>query len=260
MEVGSCTVCKKGNSDPENPVLFCPQCQTGYHRFCHKPPIDRIFLDVKDAQWFCHECIGQQNPELIIETGVPGTEIEPETRKEYLQSLSKTQLVLLLQYAESIDPSLPLYSPHTQQHVARLEQENEDMRQIQRQMLPGNEDLVVQVISEYAKRHAKTPGVTISDIWEIIEQSGKVKALDAAFKHAATRALQRALRKGRLMERNGRFLPNPDYQASSELHLTQLLRADDNAMFSHMPLRLRDGPDSTEIPKSDAFSHKVYIH
>jgi len=266
MEVGSCTVCRKENSTAENPVVFCPQCRKAYHRFCHRPPVDRIYVAVKDAEWFCHECIGQQHPELALETGVPSTDIEPETRKEYLLSLTKTQLVYLLQFAETIDPSLPIYSPHTSRDVARLEQENADMRHIEFQMRPGNEDLVVQVVSDHARSHAQSPGVTMLDIWRLIEEGGHVKngpngeALDASFKHAATRALQRALRKGRLVERAGRFLPNSDYQPSSESHLKQLLKGDDNVMFSHMPLRLRDGQETAELLKSDTFSQKVYVH
>lgn len=258
IEVG-CHACKRENSEPGDPIVFCNQCKTPYHRMCHKPPIDRICIDVLDAKWFCHNCIGQ-HPELALETGVPGTEFEPETRKAYLSSLSKIQLMHLLEFAETIEPSLPIYSPNTRKHVARLEQENDDIRHIEFQMRPGNEDLVVSVVTEWARRYPDSQGVTIRDIFQQIEQGEKGRDMDAAFKHSATRALQRALRKGRLTERNGKYLPNPYYQPSSELSLTQLLKADDNVMFSHFPLRLIDGQDQNEVIKSDVFSHRVYIN
>lgn len=257
MEV-VCHVCKRESSDPGNPIVFCNQCRTPYHRLCHKPKIDRICIDVLDVKWFCHHCI-VQHPELTLETGVSATMIEPETRKAYLSSLSKEQLIHLLEFAETVEPSLPIYSPNTRKHVAQLQQEDEDIRQIEFQMRPGNEDLVANIVSEWARKYPDSQGVTVLDIWQHIEDSGIVSELDATFKHSATRALQRALRKGRLSERNGKYLPNPDYQPSSDLKLTQLLKADDNVMFNHMPLRLMDGQDLNEVVKSDAFSHRVYV-
>lgn len=258
IEVG-CHECKKENSDPDNPIVFCNQCKTPYHQRCHRPHIDRICIDVLDAKWFCNRCIGQ-HPELSLETGVPGTEFEPETRKAYLSSLSKTQLINLLEYAETMEPSLPIYSPNTRKHVARLKQETDDIKHIEYQMRPGNEDLVVNVVTERSRKYPDSQGVSVREIFKQIEEDEKQNDLDPAFKHSATRALQRALRKGRLTERNGRYLPNPFYQPSSELGLTQLLKGDDNVMFSHFPLRLVDGQDQNEVLKSDVFSHRVYIN
>lgn len=254
-----CQVCKSEVSKkPDDMMVFCCECRRPYHRLCHNPPIDPICIELLDVQFYCCMCIGH-HAEQSLETGLPSTELSSETRKAYLQSLTKTQLIYLLQYAETMHPSLPIYSPNTTRYVAQIKQENDDIHKIKCQMGPGNEDLLVSVISDYAREHKTSQGLTLTQLFEELESSGRVHDMSPLFKHSATRALQRALRKGMVLEHNGMYQPNPDFQATTELYLTQLLKADDTVIFGHITCRLPEAPHQ-EIEKSEVFGHRIYLH
>ena len=253
-----CQICKSETPpNKDDTLVFCCECRRAYHRLCHKPPVARICIEVLDVLWFCKSLAGH-HAEQGLGTGVASTELTSETRKAYLSSLTKTQLIHLLQFAETLQPSLPIYPPNTQSYVEQIEQENEDIRQMKYQIGPGNEDLLVSVINDYANAHKNSPGLTIQQLWKELETTGKVERMNAVFKHSTTRALQRALRKCMILERNGNFLPNPDFQATSELYLTQLLKADDKVIFEHIPSRVAES-NHHEVEKGDVFSHRIYM-
>lgn len=254
-----CYVCKSEHSKTsDDTMVFCCECRRPYHRLCHNPPVDRICIEVLDVQFYCSACVGH-HAEQSLETGVPSTDLSSETRKAYLHSLSKTQLIYLLQFAETLHPTLPIYSPYTTRYVAQLKQESEDMREIRGQLCPGNEDLLVGTIADYARAHADSAGLSLGGLFQELETSGKVPNMDAAFKHSATRALQRALRKSMIVERNGLYLPNSDFHATTELYLTQLLKADDTVIFAHIPCRVPEAAH-VEVEKSEVFGHRIYMH
>lgn len=51
-----CKLCLRGTSPASNMIVFCDGCNTPYHRYCHKPPIDQAVVDEVDKEWFCMVC------------------------------------------------------------------------------------------------------------------------------------------------------------------------------------------------------------
>jgi hypothetical protein len=188
--------------------VFCDDCNTPYHQLCHVPPIDRIVVEVADAQWFCKECQPKRR-ELPMETGMTGEGLSLEVKQTYLTSLSKTQLVELIRYAETLNPRLPLYSPHTHSIALKMQLENS------KRPFPSSqngkidyEDLLVDALN--VKSGGK--GVELSQIWSwIARDTHSPDTVDSAFVQSATRALQRALRRGRLIKRGSLYSVNTNY-------------------------------------------------
>lgn len=128
----------------------------------------------------------------------------------YLSSLSKAQLVELIQYAEKIDPKLPIYSPNTNSIALKMQLEN-DKREHHSQFATNKidyEDLLVDAILAKSTGH----GVEIAQIWNwIARESGSPTTVDQTFLQAATRALQRALRRGRILKSGVYYFVNTSY-------------------------------------------------
>lgn len=82
----------------------------------------------------------------------------------YLSSLSKAQLVELIQFAETIDPKLPIYSPSTHSIALKLQLENDKKEHHTSQSQVDYEDLLVDAINAKSNGH----GVTIAEIWKWI--------------------------------------------------------------------------------------------
>ncbi|KAL1636502.1 hypothetical protein SLS56_001085 [Neofusicoccum ribis] len=55
-ETSVCKVCQRGHSPISNMIVFCDGCNTGYHQYCHNPPIDREAVQVAEKEWFCGAC------------------------------------------------------------------------------------------------------------------------------------------------------------------------------------------------------------
>jgi hypothetical protein len=55
-ESAVCKVCLRGVSPASNMIVFCDGCNTPYHQWCHKPPIDRSVIEEVDKEWFCRPC------------------------------------------------------------------------------------------------------------------------------------------------------------------------------------------------------------
>jgi hypothetical protein len=73
-----CKVCQRSNSPKTNQIVFCDECNTPYHQLCHFPPIDRLVVDVPDAQWFCKDCQPKRR-ERPLETGMSGESLSLDT-------------------------------------------------------------------------------------------------------------------------------------------------------------------------------------
>ncbi|KAG5357216.1 SWM histone demethylase complex subunit phf1 [Yarrowia sp. C11] len=227
-----CRLCHRGNSPKTNQIVFCDECRTPYHQLCHNPPIDRLVVDVADAQWFCKYCQPKRR-ERPLETGKSGEGFSTQVKKTYLSSLSKAQLVELILYAENNAPKLPLYSPQTHSIVLQMQLENSnktDTTKSNRRLLSSinYEDLLIDTLK------AKSNGEEASaqQIWKWIASDTNPDTVDPKFVQAATMALQRALREGKILKRGKSYRVNPHYQKSSEISLSLLISLDDEAMFS----------------------------
>ncbi|KAK9460162.1 uncharacterized protein V1516DRAFT_492074 [Lipomyces oligophaga] len=110
-----CKVCMRGHSPDSNLIVFCDGCNDPYHQLCHDPPIDRSFIDVPEAQWFCGNCLDKRNSKSVspLETGLTGAGLTLDDKKTYLSSLQVGQLVELLLLAEKQHPDIKIFSPNT---------------------------------------------------------------------------------------------------------------------------------------------------
>jgi len=55
-------------------IVFCDDCNEGYHQYCHKPAIDKEYIDVPDKEWRCVRCEAERNGEALPELPAPETE------------------------------------------------------------------------------------------------------------------------------------------------------------------------------------------
>lgn len=254
-----CKVCKRGSSPKNNQIVFCDECNTPYHQLCHVPPIDRLVIDVPDAQWYCNDCQLKRR-ERPLETGLSGENLSLDVKMTYLSSLSKAQLIELIQFAETIDPKLPIYSPNTLAIALKMQLENDKKEHHTNQSKVNYEDLLVDAIN--AKSTGR--GVEISEIWQwISKESGPSNKLDSTSLQSATRAFQRALRRGRILKSGSLYFANTNYQPPSELSLSQYLSSSDEAMFSEATMIIPPPADEDDYytydENEEVFSHKVYI-
>lgn len=223
--------------------------------------IDRIVVEVADAQWFCKECRAKRR-EIPLETGLSGENLSLDVKQIYLSSLSRAQLMELIRFAETVDPKLPLYSPHTHTIALRMQLENSA------RPFPSNggtgqvdyEELLVDALNAKAEGQ----GVSLDQIWGwIAADTHSPGTVDSQFKQSATRALQRALRRGRILKRGQLYFVNQAYHAPSEVTLGQYLAADDEALFGDIPMRIpemsEEDYDFCVDDNDEAFSHRVYV-
>lgn len=52
-----CKTCQRGHSPNANQIVFCDQCNTGYHQYCHHPPIENDVVLIQDKEWVCAACV-----------------------------------------------------------------------------------------------------------------------------------------------------------------------------------------------------------
>ncbi|KAL8969353.1 MAG: hypothetical protein Q9197_004388 [Variospora fuerteventurae] len=58
-----CKLCDKPDSRVGNQIVFCDRCNTPWHQACHQPSIPEDVIEVEEAEWFCANCLAQnQNP------------------------------------------------------------------------------------------------------------------------------------------------------------------------------------------------------
>jgi hypothetical protein len=195
--------------------VFCDDCNTPYHQLCHVPNIDRIVVSLADAQWFCKECLPKRR-EMPLETGLTGEGLSMDVKKTYLSSLSKAQLIELIQYAETLDSKMPLYSPQTHTIVLKMQLEN-NKRPFPSASHNGQvdfEDLLVDAMTA----NSGGQGVQLSQIWKwIARDTNSPNMVDSTFKQSATRALQRALRRGRIIKTGDLYHVNTAYVSRAKI-------------------------------------------
>lgn len=61
----ACEVCK--NSDREDEIILCDECNAEYHIFCLEPPLQKV----PDEAWYCIKCCVQY-------AGTPGVQVKSE--------------------------------------------------------------------------------------------------------------------------------------------------------------------------------------
>lgn len=171
----------------------------------------------------------------------------------------------LIQYAEKIDPKLPIYSPNTNSIALKMQLENDKREHHHTSSLSATkidyEDLLVDAIQAKSTGH----GVEISQIWNWIarDSTNPPTTVDQTFLQAATRALQRALRRGRILKSGVLYFVNTSYQPPSELTLSQFLTSSDDALFSETTMLIPPPTEEdnyyTYDDNEEVFSHKVYV-
>ncbi|KAK8169427.1 hypothetical protein IWX90DRAFT_177183 [Phyllosticta citrichinensis] len=115
-ETSVCKVCQRGHSPSSNMIVFCDGCNSGYHQYCHQPPIEKEVIKVAEKEWFCGKCADSRTkkPNAIPDASqlVAGPELTREEKKAYFDTLSPSKLGELLLRAIDLSPSLPLFPPN----------------------------------------------------------------------------------------------------------------------------------------------------
>lgn len=60
-----CCLCESAKGDAPNVIVICDLCQLGYHVGCHQPPIEAVFLDDSDKEWYCETCLEITHPDRV---------------------------------------------------------------------------------------------------------------------------------------------------------------------------------------------------
>ncbi|KAK9458149.1 hypothetical protein V1511DRAFT_491873 [Dipodascopsis uninucleata] len=110
-DLQTCRICLRGHSPDSNLIVFCDGCNDPYHQLCHDPPIDRVFIQIAEAQWFCAQCQSKMS-ERPLQTGLSGQNLSETEKRTYLLSLPVKQLVELILMCEREHPDLKIYSPN----------------------------------------------------------------------------------------------------------------------------------------------------
>lgn len=95
-ETSVCKVCQRGHSPISNVIVFCDGCNSGYHQYCHNPPIDREVVQVAEKEWFCGACTAakrKQGGAIPIASGlVSGVDLSREEVGPFTTPSSKPSL------------------------------------------------------------------------------------------------------------------------------------------------------------------------
>jgi hypothetical protein len=128
-----CKTCLRGSSPASNMIVFCDGCNSPYHRYCHRPPIDQAVVDEVDKEWHCRHCRVEdavpapvvKSPEFVSVEGVTLEQVRwlitqfwamcnsdvVSQKQQYFSSLPSNMLVDLLMRAMTLRPDLPLFTP-----------------------------------------------------------------------------------------------------------------------------------------------------
>lgn len=60
VEQALCKRCSRGNSPNTNQIVFCDQCNNGWHQLCHDPRIGNDIVKDINAPWFCSTCTAKR--------------------------------------------------------------------------------------------------------------------------------------------------------------------------------------------------------
>ncbi|KAF2165805.1 hypothetical protein M409DRAFT_24092 [Zasmidium cellare ATCC 36951] len=116
-----CKSCLRGTSPASNMIVFCDGCNTPYHRYCHKPPIDQAVIDQVDKEWYCSQCESDRIvpvPEAEVAGFVSVPNASAEERQKYFSSLTQGMLVTLMTKATTLQPDLPVFEPAFKNKIA----------------------------------------------------------------------------------------------------------------------------------------------
>lgn len=123
----TCQHCDRGHSPQSNPIVFCDDCNFGWHQFCHDPPVDAETVEIQESQWFCGECrpvktassavvsrstsqrIGSTSISHGSQISVGGSKFTATEKRSYLAGLTHSDLVDLLLRISSTHPDLPIF-------------------------------------------------------------------------------------------------------------------------------------------------------
>lgn len=62
-----CKTCQRETDPANNRIVFCDACNTAYHQYCHRPPIDSDVVTVLEKEWLCSACVlARQRGALIV--------------------------------------------------------------------------------------------------------------------------------------------------------------------------------------------------
>ncbi|KAF2144896.1 uncharacterized protein K452DRAFT_349281 [Aplosporella prunicola CBS 121167] len=115
-ETTVCKVCQRGHSPASNMIVFCDGCNSGYHQYCHDPPIDREVIQVAEKEWFCSNCMisrtKQDHAIPSVSELVAGNGLSAAEKRAYFGTLSSSKLTELLMHAVNIHPDLPVFAPN----------------------------------------------------------------------------------------------------------------------------------------------------
>lgn len=117
-----CKTCQRGHSPNANMIVFCDNCNAGYHQYCHHPPIEKDVVLVPDKEWICANCtkdrgteqatVGDMQPDFPPDELVPGDQWTEKEKRAYFNSLSHQALVALCMHSSSKYFSRLLPSDH----------------------------------------------------------------------------------------------------------------------------------------------------
>ncbi|KAK4996615.1 hypothetical protein LTR66_003814 [Elasticomyces elasticus] len=120
LESALCKVCLRGHSPASNMIVFCSECNTPYHRYCHFPPIDQQVVDVPEMDWYCEHCKSHKEtttPAIDLDSLVSGEGMSEDEKRTCLSNLPPSTLVSLLLKVNSTNPDLPIFPPSTRSTV-----------------------------------------------------------------------------------------------------------------------------------------------
>ncbi|KAF2085039.1 hypothetical protein K490DRAFT_68239 [Saccharata proteae CBS 121410] len=132
-ETSVCKVCLRGHSPAMNMIVFCDSCNTGFHQYCHDPPIEREVIQIAAKEWHCSRCRAPRAKQLDdavpkVTELVAGEDLSIEEKRAYFMTLSTAKLTELLLHATSILPSLPVFAPNSRNLIPTNSTSNDAVR------------------------------------------------------------------------------------------------------------------------------------
>ncbi|KAK7554663.1 hypothetical protein IWX49DRAFT_164296 [Phyllosticta citricarpa] len=129
-ETSVCKICQRGHSPSSNMIVFCDGCNSGYHQYCHQPPIEKEVIKVAEKEWFCGKCADSRTvkPNAISDASqlVAGSELTREEKRAYFDTLPATKLGELLLHATDLSPNLPLFPSNARSLIPSAINSNTD--------------------------------------------------------------------------------------------------------------------------------------
>ncbi|KAK8248081.1 hypothetical protein HDK77DRAFT_217825 [Phyllosticta capitalensis] len=121
-ETSVCKICQRGHSPSCNMIVFCDGCNSGYHQYCHQPPIEKEVVQVAEKEWFCGKCADTRRNNAISDAIqlVAGPELTREEKKAYLNALPASKLGELLLHAIDLHPNLPIFPPNARTLISAI--------------------------------------------------------------------------------------------------------------------------------------------